>query len=272
MKISSLVFMLCLLVLTSACGKKSSKSGKKYVRITAEEIQYIMDNQWMSCGAIGGGSCPDGVSRLLTLNPEDAESSSVCSGFMVSPTIMVTNHHCVSSQAECNNTHVAVYNGSPSNYLQSKCKTIIKTEQDYASATDPRRRIDYTVFEIEDSFGGSTFNVAGSRATLSEVITAWVIDHTGLDDTSSANLFESRVTEFSCTVESTSDSASLMLKNCPVIHGNSGSLAMNTTGDVVGVIWGATDADVSSQTDLVTRRAGSGKAAVTEMIHFAPWI
>lgn len=270
MKFSSIVFMLCLLVLVSACGKKI-KSGKKYTRITAERIQEIMNNQWMSCGAIGGGTCPDGVARLLTLNPEDADSSSVCSGFMVGPNIMVTNHHCIENQAECLNTHVAVYDGTPSNYLQSKCKRIIKTDQDYASSTDPRRRIDYTVFEIEHNFPGSIFDLAAARAAVSDTVTAWVIDHTGLDDTD-GNIYESRVTEFSCTVESTSNTASLMLKNCPVIHGNSGSPAFNSTGDIVGVIWGATDADVSSQTDLVTRRAGPGKAAVTEMIHFAPWI
>jgi hypothetical protein len=44
---------------------------------------------------------------------------------------------------------------------------------------------------------------------------------------------------------------------------------VNTFGDIVGVIWGATDADVSSQTDLSIRRSGSGLGIVTEMTHFA---
>lgn len=271
MKIFSHLSVLSLLVLSVACGGGSSKSaGKKYVKITAEQIDRVMDNQYMSCGAIGGGSCPKGVVRLLTLNMEDAERSSVCSGFMVGPTTMVTNHHCIESQAECNNTHLAIYNGGQTNYLRSKCKTVTKTEQDYANANDPRRRIDYTVVEIEDSFSGTTFDLATARAAVSDTVTAWVVDHTGLDrEEGSVNFFESRITQFNCQVESTSDYTSMMLRNCPVIHGNSGSPAVNSSGKIIGVIWGATDADVSSQESLTIRRAGPGKAAVTEMDAFA---
>ena len=99
-------------------------------------------------------------------------------------------------------------------------------------------------------------------------MTAWVVDHTGLDNIENPNFFESRITEFNCKVQNQNDSASLVLENCPVIHGNSGSPAVNTAGDIVGVIWGATDADVSSQTDLAIRRSGSGLGIVTEMTHF----
>lgn len=272
MKFSSILCLVSMLVLSAACGKGGgTKSGKKYTKITAEQIQKIMDNQYIKCGAVNG-TCPKGVSRLLTLNPEAAEKSSVCSGFMVSKNILVTNHHCVESQYECLNTHIAVYNGSTTNYLQTKCKNIIKTEQDYADSNDPRREIDYTVLEIEDEFTGSTFSLSNTRAVVGDSVSAWVVDHTGLDDNEEPNLLDSRITEFQCKVESSSDSASMILKNCPVIHGNSGSPAVNSAGKIIGVIWGATAADVSSQTDLVTRRAGSGKAAVTEMIHFEDWI
>lgn len=226
----------------------------------------------MECGAIGSGTCPDGVSRLLTLNPEAAEKSSVCSGFMVAPNILVTNHHCIENQAECNNTHIAIYRGQATNYLKTKCKTIIKTEQDYDDANDSRRRIDYTVLEIADNYNGGFFDLSATRAAVSNSITAWVVDHTGLDDDTDPNLLDSRITEFNCTVSSTSNSASMMLSQCPVIHGNSGSPALNAAGEIIGVIWGATDPDVDSQTDLVTRRAGAGQAAVSEMIHFAPYI
>lgn len=271
MKFSTLITLILMLMISAACGKGSSKSsGKKYTKITPEQIQYIMDNQYMRCGAIGLGTCPDGMSRLLTLNPEAAEKSSVCSGFMVSSTLLVTNHHCIENQAECNNTRIAVYQGTPTNYLQTRCKRIVKTEQDYASANDPRRRIDYTVLEIEGSYYGSFFDLASTRGAVTDSVTAWVIDHTGLDHPTTPNLYESRVTEFNCTVDSTSDSASMILSNCPVISGNSGSPALNTAGEIIGVIWGATEPDVSSQTDLATRRAGTGEAAVSEMIHFTP--
>lgn len=262
-----------MLILSAACGKGGSKkSGKKYTKISPEEIEAIMNNQYMTCGAIGSGICPQGVSRLLTINPDAFELSSVCSGFMVAANILVTNHHCIENQAECNNTHIAIYQGDTRNYLKTRCKTIIKTQQDYDDANDPRRRIDYTVLEIADNYNGGFFDLSSTRAGVNNSITAWVVDHIGLDNPTRPNLQESRITEFNCSVDSTSDSASMMLRNCPVIHGNSGSPALNASGDVIGVIWGATDPDVNSQTDLATRRAGTGEAAVSEMTHFAPWI
>lgn len=272
MKFSSVLCILPLLILSVACGKGSSKSsGKKYTKITPEEIELVMKNQLMKCASIDGSDCPVGVTRLLTLNPEAFEKSSVCSAFMVGPKTAVTNHHCIADQAECENTHLAIYKGN-GRYQQTICTKIIKTEQDFANANDPRRKIDYTVFEIEATYTGAPFVLSDNRAVVGNTVNAWVIDHTGLENPIQANLLESRITQFACKVESTSDSTSMMLDKCPVIHGNSGSVALNTSGKVIGVIWGATDADVSSQEDLVTRRAGPGKAAVTEMIHFAPWI
>lgn len=274
MKLFSHLSVLSLLVLSVACGGGGgNSSSRKYVKLEPEKIQYVMDNQYMECGAIGGGSCPKGVVRLWTINPDDAERTSVCSGFMVGPTTMVTNHHCIENQNECNNTHLAIYNGTPTNYIKSKCKTVTRTEQDYARATDPRRRIDYTVIEIEDRFEGTTFDLASARAEVGDDVTAWVVDHTGLDlPDDEFNFFDSRITQFNCSVESTSNTASLVLRRCPVIIGNSGSPAVNAAGKIIGVIWGATDAKVSSQVSLYVRRLGPGKAAVTEMDAFADHI
>ena len=264
---TSLLFIISLLFFSVSCGKGGRSSGKKYIKITPEQIAYVMDNQVMSCGSIDGKACPEGVSRLMILNRSDADASYVCSGFMVDKTTLVTNHHCVQNLTECNNTYIAVYDGY--GYHQTKCKRIIKTLEDYSSANDPRRAIDYTVMEIEDDFFGNTFSLASARASVGDSVTAWVVDHTGLDNIENPNFFESRITEFNCKVQDQNDSASLVLENCPVIHGNSGSPAVNTFGDIVGVIWGATDADVSSQTDLAIRRSGSGLGIVTEMTHFA---
>lgn len=223
----------------------------------------------MQCASINGTGCPEGVSRLMILNRNDAASSYVCSGFMVEKNILVTNQHCVSTAVECNNTYIAIYTGH--GYQQTKCKRIIKAEEDYASAGDPRRQIDYAVLEVEDDFHGNAFNFAANRASAGDSVTAWVVDHTGLDNVEDPNFLESRVTEFNCRVQNQTESASLVLENCPVIHGNSGSPAVNTSGDIIGVIWGATEADISSQTDLSIRRSGSGLGIVTEMFHFTEY-
>lgn len=267
MKMTSL-WLIPVLSVVVACGKKGSPSGsKKYHKLTEAQIAYVMDNQYMECASVDGKPCPEGISRLLTLNKQQAEKSSFCSGFMVGKNTLVTNNHCLDSAEDCKNTYIAIYNGY--SYEQTKCKKIISTKQDY-KAKDPRRAVDYTVIETEDEFEGKTFTLSADKALAGDEVTAWVIDHTGLD-LQKPNVFESRITEFNCKAQSQSWHASLLLSKCPVVEGNSGSPALNSAGEVIGVIWGAT-AKFNTAYDLEARRLVSEDAAVTEMTHFAPYI
>lgn len=228
-----------------------------------------MENQNIECASINGNACPDGVSRLLVLDREDINKSYFCSGFMVAKNILVTNHHCVSTVTECNNTSIAVYDGF--NYHQTKCKRIIKAIEDYPNANDSRRAVDFAVLEVTDDFNGTTFNISANRATAGDNVTAWVVDHTGLDYETDPNFLDSRITELKCHVQNQDYSASLILEDCPVIEGNSGSPAVNTSGGVVGVIWGANESDLTTQTDLDVRRDGYGIGIVTESFRYTEY-
>jgi S1-C subfamily serine protease len=266
---SSLLLILSL-VFFSACGKKSSDNRKRVTRITEEQIQEVLENQQFECASINNTGCPKGMARLLTINRADPDNSSVCSGFMVGPNRMVTNHHCISNQNECENTYVVIYNGTTP--VLSRCINLISSEQDYADPNDDRRAIDYSVVQTEGNWNGKTFELSPDRAVVGDGVRVWVIDHTGLDDPFNPNLLDSRVTEFRCNVEDQTSKASLMLRDCPVIAGNSGSPAFNLAGRVVGVVWGATASQLNANTPLDFRRSLDEFAAVTEMIHFQPYV
>lgn len=264
---TSLVFTLVMLMALTACGNGGgSSNGRKKTRITQEQIQNVMDNQIFDCDSLNGGACPSGITRLLIINKEDADDSSVCSGFMVGPETMVTNQHCVSSKIDCDNTYVAIYNGS--SYEQNKCESIIKIMNDYSDPNDPRKKLDVAVVKLAARYYGKTFQAASDKPSVYESVTAWVVDHTGLDK-KEANLYESRITELRCSVSSDQSSQSLLLDYCPVIDGNSGSPLLDARGDVAAVIWGGSAGEIDSSMDLDERRALPKKAAATEIKYFS---
>lgn len=256
-----ITLMLCLCTLIS-CGKKSS-SAKQETRIEEQDIFEVMANQRFACASLDGGPCPAGITRLFILNARDPDHSAACSGFMVGPRTLMTNHHCVSTQEECDNTFVAIYDGT--SYQKTLCKRIIKTQEDSPDPNDPKRKIDYTVFETFDPYLGEVFKLASQTPADDDVVTAWVVDQTGLDLTP-LNLFDSRITEFKCRVTKDSPWSSMVMDHCPIISGNSGSPALNDRGEVVGIFWGGTSKDLDSSYDLQARRSLNRFGLATDAI------
>lgn len=244
-----LIFIIMTL-LSFSCSKGSS-GNKKETRIEETQIPDVMNRQNFSCASISG-NCPEGIARLLVLNKSEPDRSAVCSGFMIGPNRLVTNNHCVSTLQQCRSTFLAIYDGG-NGYFRTRCTNIITTATDGPDPNDPSRMLDFTVMETAGTYLGNYFRLSDTSARPGDVLEAWVVDHTGLDDFP-ANLTDARVTEFECTVMNQNERSSLMMMECPIISGNSGSPVLNQRDEVVGVLWGGSASTFDSSLDLDIRR------------------
>lgn len=258
MNIFRLFIILALPVLFVSCGQQGL-NGKKKISLSKTALEKSITQQTFECAALNGNECPSGISRLFIYNAADPKDSALCSGFLNGDNQVVTNNHCLSTNAECKNTYISIYNGS--GYENVKCKSIVESKVDPGALN--QKGIDFTVMEIDRKVNIKTFGVSKFTPYVGEHLTAWVVDH--------ISLTKARITELNCTY--TSKSNSMMLKNCPVIHGNSGSPMVNNYNEIVGVIWGSTvDENIDADYDLYDRRLLNDYALVTELKHFKDYL
>lgn len=248
--------LLFTLLLNTACGKKTNDNNKKIVTITPEQIENLLENQSFECSSLDGGHCPEGLARLFILNIKYPTQTVLCSAFLISTNRLVSNHHCISSQEQCNNTYVSVFNGN--SFEVAKCRTVVAAQVDEGTLSE--KKIDFAVLELDRHIRTSdSFAMTNSTPKAGDKLTAWVVDH--------VNLFIGRITQLDCKLNNSVDS--IELENCPAISGNSGSPVVNERGKVVGVLWGSTTSDyINEETPLEERRQLNDQAYVTSVKYF----
>lgn len=278
MKIILYVLLSALVVLTSCGGDDGGGGGgggpdreefpnpqPPEVNIPETEVDRVMNNQNISCASIDGGPCPDGIARLFIPTPDGSYAQ--CTGFMIDSNTMITNQHCLKEAGQCAGMEIAIHTGNGT-YQRAKCQQSSRISND--NPDNPNfRTVDVAIFDIVGTFNGGTFDIASenNRASNDDEVTAWVVDHTGTD--AQLNLTDFRITELSCVAEVPSNQGvSLVLRNCPVVSGNSGSPALNQNGNLVGIVF-ASNIRFDSTVDLEFRRNFPGAyALITEMIYF----
>lgn len=232
--------ILILLILITACGKRET-NGKKIISLNEEKLQRIVEDQNFECDAIDGGSCPSGVSRLVIYNAENPAESALCSGFLISNNLLVTNNHCVSTELECKNTYVSIYAGE--SLVRAKCDSIVHTEVD--NQILKKKKIDLSVLKLDREISLQPLPLSKENLIEGDSLKAWVVDHLSFK--------KARITELRCEYQG--NETSLKLKRCPIIEGNSGSPLLNAREEVVGVMWGSTvDETISANFPIIERR------------------
>ena len=235
-------------------------NSRKRIYLTEDDANKAMVLQEFKCAGVQGRICPQGIAKLIIANVSDPSDSGLCSGFLVSPTTLVTNHHCVSNDSECKATRVVVYNGH--GYENARCKKIIKAHVD--SYRENRRTVDFSVIQLNHEIKSSMyFKLSNRKLVIGERITPWVIDH--------LSTTKSRITELPCILKDMAQG--LELSRCASISGNSGSPVINNLSQIVGTLWAAdTDDTVTEETALEDRRNSDATSYVTDLQSFRAYI
>jgi V8-like Glu-specific endopeptidase len=252
----STILVLLLSLLVASCGQevRSRKTKEIEIPITEAEAFAIKTYQNFSCESLNGENCPAGVGRILILNYKSRAKSRLCSGFLISENKFMTNNHCLSTQKECDDSVISIFNGAGAEIVG--CKSVIISKSD--SRRTEFRSQDFTILELKKRMNITPFRLSPNSARVGDNLNAWVVDQ--------MDAFNARITQLDCLYGQ--ESRSMVLVNCPAIQGNSGSPVVNSQNEIVGILWGGSENDLDEKVPLATRRIRNEKALVTDIRFF----
>lgn len=196
--------------------------------------------------------CPEGVGRLFAINFQNSNASHVCSAFLVSPNLVMTNSHCiyfdqVSDSKVCSGVHIAFPN-KWGYYYTSECRKIIwKDSQLNGSPYYQEGDKDFALIELKDEIPLPTLKMNPIQFEHQDKAFPLVVDH--------LSRHHARIFKLNCVVNSVNTKTGLIeLGGCPVISGNSGAAVVNENGEASGVLFASTDADIRLPGKLEKRK------------------
>ncbi|MFP5490216.1 MAG: trypsin-like serine peptidase [Bacteriovoracia bacterium] len=242
----TMLILLCLSVIS--CGKESTKSARKKITLTEADMEALMAQQSISCPS---QDCPDAIARLFIINFNDAENSSLCTGSLVGPRLLMTNSHCIENgnlQQVCEGFY-AVFNSQFGGHEVARCSQVL-FRHNHSTNRSGLSSQDYALIQLDRDVMATPLTIERQGFKPGDTVHPYVIDHI-----SGAS---ARIVKLECTVSSdTNNGRDLVLNRCPAIGGNSGAPILLTNGLVGGVLYAAQDTSVNEITELPERQTAN---------------
>lgn len=237
-------FCLIGLLLLAACAQEPARRAVKVVTLSTADMDALMAQQSLDCAE---DSCPDAVARLFVVNFQDASKSTLCTGTLVGPRLLLTNSHCLEngSLTQTCQGFYAVFNTKSKGHEVARCARI-RFRHNFTTKGPKLSERDYALVELDRDVHAEIPGLDRAGFTPGDTVFPFVVDH--------INIQRARIVRLECSAsDETRNGRDFVLKRCPAIGGNSGSPIMNDRGEVAGVLYAAQDTTVSEVTDLPMR-------------------
>lgn len=162
-----------------------------------------------------------------------------CTGFVIGPSLVMTNHHCIENQAQCEAASFQFWDSRENNFLGLtkirgySCKQLVVTDE----------ALDFSILRMEgdprEHYPSLQWMIAPLRISRGTVVTILSHNPKGQKRSNGCWIEESGKTYRTERAGGTVTQATDLTCADPVILGDSGSPVLNHDGDLVGMVWGS---------------------------------
>lgn len=269
-------------LLLSACGgNEASDSSNPAFRPTKKlkKIQKVLNEMTVYCSDRSAENCPEPAGFILSTGFNEETGSDgifTCSGTLVSEDIVMTNRHCIPEEVQANpglcSKRLGIMfprSNTKASVEKFTCKELIRVSAEPESIFSDE---DYAFFRIDKPKNRAYFKVSregvpdGSVLTLYSinppstysstgtlVVKKCLIKHRSLMAPESVNEFSPTLFGYSLERFSYGPEA------CAVIQGNSGSAALNSKSQIVGLVQAIMNRDSGGTLDKIVDRINQNK-------------
>ena len=246
--ILGLVILAAALSLT-ACGDKAPKNDSNVITTQSPAEADALQKEFAAqCG--DAANCNPSVGLLIArLNPTQI---AVCTSFLVAPDIIATNKHCLPDAvqiagANCSGLIGFKFPGShQASAAAAECATVIAVSPYPVTTTEggAKAQTDYAILKLTQPLGRPVLKFDGSGIADQEHVTVVSMSPDNNERSGTISSYDCRAVQGTVSTDSYTSSFSpiVQFNDCPIIHGNSGSPAIGSSGGVKAIVMqGAVD-------------------------------